>query len=298
MDVLRVEELRKVYKSKKGDVQALDNISFSVRPNEVVGLLGPNGAGKTTAIKCICGLILPISGNIYINGLDAVRDPRYTSSQISAVLEGNRNVFWRLTTKENLEFFSGLMGKIDRGRIESLIHLFGLEDKSRVQARFLSRGMQQKLAVSCALVKDTPILLLDEPTLGLDVQYAGEMEEIIRKLSMDKTILLSTHQMKMVESVCDRAIIIDKGKIIADDSISNFKKIFETIVYEVSYKGELPEDFKDKEVEEGKIKFQITDPDKLDETIQRLRARGARITSISRIRPDFEEIYLDILKDD
>jgi len=146
-----------------------------VQKSEVVGLLGPNGAGKTTTIKCLAGLIKPTSGEIYLDGIDALRDQKRALGRVAAVLEGNRNIYWRLTPRENLEFFGGLQG-LPLRRVRSyideheLLELFDLKGKVNTPARKLSRGMQQKLAVACALVKQTEVLLLDEPTLGLDVE--------------------------------------------------------------------------------------------------------------------------------
>ncbi|MDW8141809.1 MAG: ABC transporter ATP-binding protein, partial [Candidatus Bipolaricaulota bacterium] len=183
--VLQVKNLTKFYRSRRrGETVAVDNVSFSVSKNEVVGLLGPNGAGKTTTIKSICTILRPTSGEIWVDGADAIRNPRAALERVTAVLEGNRNVYWRLTVRDNLEFFAGLQGqslRSVRSYIDELIEMFNLKEKVHEQARALSRGMQQKLAVACALVKRTPILLLDEPTLGLDVETSYELRWILKR---------------------------------------------------------------------------------------------------------------------
>jgi len=169
---LTVKDLQKTYPQwRKEPTKAVDGISFSIDEGEIVGFLGPNGAGKTTTIKCICGLVEPTKGDIRIYGIDAVNDTRKAVSNTSAVLEGNRNIYWRLTTRENLEFFARLHGrslKEAEPEIKSLLKKFDLQHKENTPARKLSRGMQQKLALSCALIRGTDFLLLDEPTLGLE----------------------------------------------------------------------------------------------------------------------------------
>src|SRR4029077_21249393 len=152
--IVSVEDLTKVYRSRRrGEVRAVDGVSFDVRPGEIVGLLGPNGAGKTTTIKCLCTLVTPTSGRIVVDGVDARERPRAAVQKLAAVLEGTRNIYWRLSARENLEFFAALQG-ISRSSISSLIdgllERFRLTEQRNADARTLSRGMQQKLAVACA----------------------------------------------------------------------------------------------------------------------------------------------------
>jgi len=188
MDALVVEQLSKVYRQRKKRVVALDGISFSVEEGEIVGLLGPNGAGKTTAIKCICGLIEPDGGRIEIYREETIHKCYAAARYVAALLEGNRNVYWRLTVRENLAFFAGLMGRggvAVRREIEELVERFGLSEKANTQARFLSRGIQQKLALACCLIRATPVLLLDEPTLGLDVEASHDLRGFIKQLAAE-----------------------------------------------------------------------------------------------------------------
>ncbi|MFQ5795465.1 MAG: ABC transporter ATP-binding protein [Candidatus Bipolaricaulia bacterium] len=235
--IVQVENLTKIYRNyRQGDVVAVDHVSFSVNRNEVVGLLGPNGAGKTTTIKCLCTLIRPTSGHITIDGTDTLAHPRVALGKIAAVLEGNRNIYWRLSPRENLEFFAGLQGiptrKI-RPYIDQLIELFNLGEKAKTPARMLSRGMQQKLAVACALVKGTDILLLDEPTLGLDVETSYELRNVLKEMAKrgERTILLSSHNMNVVEEICDRVIIIHQGRVVTDDQVANLLELFKARAY-------------------------------------------------------------------
>lgn len=312
--VLRVEELTKIYRSRRqGEVKAVDRISFAVHRNEVVGLLGPNGAGKTTTIKCICSLIRPTSGRIWVDGVDALRHPHKALEKIAAVLEGNRNVYWRLTVRDNLEFFAGLQGlplRRVRRYIDELIELFGLTEKANTQARALSRGMQQKLAVACALVKHTEILLLDEPTLGLDVETSYELRRILKDLAQrgERTILLSSHDMGVVQDICDRVIIINHGRIVVDDRIENLRRLFQASAYRFEIEGhltaeqvrKLKERFELLKISQADhqtiIEAEMLDPSRVYEIIDVLRENGARLESVGRQYPDLEEIFLRIVK--
>ncbi len=312
--MVRVEGLTKVYKHKgKPEVRALDGISFSIDRGEVVGLLGPNGAGKTTTIKCLCGLIVPTSGMVMIDGVDTIKNPRFGMGKLSAVLEGNRNVYWRLTSRENLSFFAGMMGISRRRRaayIEELLRIFRLKEKERSQARYLSRGMQQKLALACSLVKGTEILLLDEPTLGLDVEASYEMRQLIKSLVADtgKTVFLSSHDMKVVEDLCQRVIIINNGKVVTDDTVKGLQQLFKVSSYRFSLEDSLPGEVKaqierefrlSKVTEDGanaQIDVELSSAERFYDLVDILKRCGCAIDSIDHKEPDFEEIFLKIVK--
>jgi len=312
--VLRVENLTKIYHSRRrGDIKAVDNVSFSVHKNEVVGLLGPNGAGKTTTIKSICTILRPTSGQIFIDGVDAIRHPTRALEKVSAVLEGNRNIYWRLNVRDNLQFFAGLQGiplrKI-RSYIDELIELFNLKEKVHEQARTLSRGMQQKLAVACALVKQTPILLLDEPTLGLDVETSHELRWILKKMAErgERTILLSSHDMNVVQDICERVIIINHGRVVTDDRVSNLLELFKARAYKFTIEGSLSDSQQSKLKErfelikiqngahESSIGVELLQNGQIYDLIDILRENGSRIESIDRQDPNLEEIFLKIVR--
>lgn len=312
--ILEVQDLRKVYSSRRrGDVVAVDRVSFTVDRNEVVGLLGPNGAGKTTTIKCLCTLLRPTSGGISIEGVDVRAHPRAALRKIAAVLEGNRNVYWRLNPRENLEFFAGIQGipmREIRPYIDELIELFDLRGKERTPARMLSRGMQQKLAVACALVKRTDILLLDEPTLGLDVETSYELRRILKQMAQsgERTILLSSHDMNVVQQICDRVIVINDGRIVTDDNVSNLLELFRARAYEFSISGRLHEAQQRKlreafelihiepDTHRSSIRVELVDGSQFYHLIDMLRENGSVIESVDRRDPDLEEIFLRIVK--
>lgn len=311
--VLAVKNLTKIYRSRRrGDIVAVDNVSFNVYKNEVVGLLGPNGAGKTTIIKSICTILRPTSGEIWVDGADAIRNPRAALEKVTAVLEGNRNIYWRLTVKDNLEFFAGLQGQSLRSvtsYIDELIEMFNLKEKIHEQARALSRGMQQKLAVACALVKRTPILLLDEPTLGLDVETSYELRWILKRMAErgERTILLSSHDMNVVQDICERVIIINHGRIVVDDRIENLQKLFSASAYRFEIEGHLSPSQEQKLKQFDLIKItrdgqrtvieaELLDSQKVYEIIDVLRENGCRLESVGKQYPDLEEIFLRIVK--
>ena len=312
--VVKVEGLRKVYKSRRqGETVAVDDVSFEVGRGEIVGLLGPNGAGKTTTIKSICTLVTPTAGAIHINGVDVSTTPRAAVANIAAVLEGNRNLYWRLTVAENLELFAGLHGiaaKQVRPLIAELIEQFDLSHKTKAEARTLSRGMQQKLAVACALVKETPLLLLDEPTLGLDVETSLELRQTLRTLAAtgERTILLSSHDMDVVQSTCKRVIIINKGRIVTDDNVANLLELFRIRSYRFTLSGvlgegalallrrEFPHMRSEADAQQTIVEAELIKAEQIYDFVDGLRRSGALIESIDRQDPNLEDIFLRVVK--
>jgi ABC-2 type transport system ATP-binding protein len=302
-----------VYRSRRERVVAVDHVSFEVKEGEVVGLLGPNGAGKTTTIKSLCSLLRPNSGSIEVGGEDVLRHPSRALKRIAAVLEGNRNIYWRLSPRENMEFFAGLQGlptRRVRPHIEELLERFRLEEKADTSARKLSRGMQQKLAVACALIKGTDILLLDEPTLGLDVETSYELRASLKDLARNggRTILLSTHDMNVVQDICDRVIVIHKGKVVTDDNVSNLLDVFRARAYRFVLEGRL-DDASCRRLGErfdmlqlhhtehrSEIEVEFLDNTALYELMDVLRESGAVIEGIDRKDPNLEEIFLSIVR--
>lgn len=240
MPLLDVQTVSKTYRKRKSNevVKAVDGVSFAVEGGEILGLLGPNGAGKTTTIKMICSLIRPDRGHISINTFDNQRQRLKSLRHISAVLEGNRNLYWRMSVKENLEYFAGNRGKSRasvKKDIGTLLEQFRLTDKRDELVSNLSRGMGQKLAMAVAMLAGTDLVLLDEPTLGLDVETGYEVRELLRQISKEgRTIIISTHDMPVVQDLCERTVIINQGHVVVDDKVSNLLKLFETRAYTVT----------------------------------------------------------------
>jgi len=229
--LLEVSSLRKVYRSRARMTPALDGVSVEVRPGEIVGLLGPNGAGKTTLVKCACGLILPDSGRVQVAGYDPVTERSTALPQLGAVLEGNRNIYWQLSPRQNLWYFGRLRGVPDATiaqRTQPLLASLGLSEHADQPARTLSRGTQQRASVAVALIHDPSVLLLDEPTLGLDVSSTEAIVRQLRRLAGEgKGILVTTHQLEVAEGLCDRIAIIRQGRILLNEPTPQLLRRFE-----------------------------------------------------------------------
>ena len=234
--IIRIQHLCKTYsvreragwfRSRARDIHALRDVSLEIASGALLGLLGPNGAGKTTLIKCLTTLLIPTSGEIWINGLRAGRDDNAIRAAIGCMLMGERGLYWKLTGRENLEYFAALYfvpRSQRRARVSRLIDLLRLGEIVDRPVESYSSGQRMKLAFAKSLVQDAPILILDEPTATLDVPTSRELRAIVRELNRDgRTILYTTHQMAEAEELCQRVAIIDQGRIIAEGSIEALK---------------------------------------------------------------------------
>jgi len=225
-------------KGEISELKAVDHINIKIPKGELFGLLGPNGAGKTTAIRLLSTLLLPTEGGAKVNGYDVVEKPDKVRESVGVLMMGERSLYWRLTGRENLEYFAALHHippKMWEDRIHSLLEHVGLSERSDDLVEKYSSGMKQRLAIARCLLHDPPVLMLDEPTLGLDPGAARSIRNMIRELrDQGKTIILTTHYMKEAEELCDRVGIIHEGKIIALDSPSNLKtKVKEEEILEI-----------------------------------------------------------------
>ncbi|MFS0688814.1 ABC transporter ATP-binding protein [Sporosarcina sp. 179-K 8C2 HS] len=313
--IIEARNLMKSYKKRKSKeyIQAVNDISFRVNKGEIVGLLGPNGAGKTTTIKMICGLLIPDAGTITINGMDNREKRLGALRHISAVLEGNRNLYWRLTVRENLEYFAGNRGASRKDvaqQIEVLLTSFHLKEKENELVNRLSRGMQQKLAIAVAMLADSDVILLDEPTLGLDVETGYEVRELLRTIvdEYNRTIIISSHDMNVIQELCDRTVIINDGKVIVDDKVENLMKLFEVRAYSITLGDALSEHqqklllqkFPDynyiTDSMQHIIEVQLTKSDEIYELFDVLKMGGTSVESIDRDTINFEQIFMKIVK--
>ena len=215
--------------SAAGDdvILAVDGVSFEVNPGEVFGFLGPNGAGKTTTIRMLATLLEPTSGHAYICGYDVTKQSREVRRRLGVVLAGDRSLYWKLSGRENLEFFATLYHVPRRqikGRVDELLERTQLADRADELVERYSTGMRQRLSLARALLADPPVLLLDEPTLGLDPQAARNLRALVLELKQEgRAILLTTHYMEEADFLSDRIAIIDHGKIIALHTPSGLK---------------------------------------------------------------------------
>jgi ABC-2 type transport system ATP-binding protein len=239
MKAIECDNLTRIFVTSEGrlslkkprKIVALDDVNFSVNRGELFGLLGPNGAGKTTTTRILSTLLLPTSGTAHILDYNVTENPREVQQVINMVAGGERMLYFRLTAKENLEYFAELYD-VPREevshRVEELLALVGLADRQDDPVERFSKGMKQRLQIARGLINDPEVLLLDEPTLGLDVHIARDLrqfiqEELVRKRK--KTVLLTTHYLYEAEEICQRVAFLHKGKIIAMDTPENFKKM-------------------------------------------------------------------------
>lgn len=220
---LQINSLTKTY----GQQKALDQVSFVAEKGEVLGFLGPNGAGKSTTMKVATGYILPDSGDVLVNGISALEYPKEVSKLIGYLPEHNP-LYLDMYIREFLDFIGGLYGmrgKMLKSRIEDLISLCGLELEANKKIQQLSKGYRQRVGLAKALIHDPEVIILDEPTTGLDPNQLAEIRKLIKNISVNKTLILSTHIMQEVEAICDKVVIINRGKIVASDLLQNLKSV-------------------------------------------------------------------------
>lgn len=290
---------------------ALDDIDLEIQSGELFGLLGPNGAGKTTLIRILSTLLLPSSGKALVCGLDVETHPQKIRSLINMVCGGETSGYGMLTVRESLWVFSQVYGipyKEAFGKIDNLLDIVDLKEKSNVKFHDLSSGMKQKINFIRGFLNDPKVLFLDEPTLGLDVHTARGVRAFVKdwmKEDISRTVLLTTHYIHEAEQICDRIAIIHRGKIIACDTPDKLKKLIpgqiklEIIIQSVN--GKLPswEDIPDiilseekKTENQSKCKFLLKDEISINHIINRMITSEAMIISMHKQEPNLEDVFV------
>jgi gliding motility-associated ABC transporter ATP-binding subunit GldA len=232
---IQVQNLTKTY----GEQRAVDNISFSIQPGEIVGFLGPNGAGKSTTMKMITGYLQPDQGMISVNGTDVAKNPLEAKRKIGYLPESNA-LYYDMYIREYLNFTAEVhQVKNQKQRINEVIQLTGLDREIKKKIGQLSKGYKQRVGLAAALLHDPEILILDEPTSGLDPNQIIEIRQVIKDQGENKIVLFSSHILQEVEALCNRIIIINKGKIVADDTIAKLQDRISVNVVKVSFKEPL-----------------------------------------------------------
>jgi len=311
--ILEVKNIFKNYPAKPTPFKALDNISLSGYEGEVLGILGPNGSGKTTIIKSIASLLEYDQGQVLINGIDNIKDRPKVLPHIGAVLDGNRNIYWRLTTLENIQYFAGLRGcdkKKTKKKVDEILKALMLEEIKDKEVRLLSRGMKQKVAIACSLIHNPSLLLLDEPTLGLDIEISRGMEKWIKNYAKKekKCIIVTSHDMNFIEEVCDRVIIIQKGKITFEGQVEdikekyyNNKKVRITLNNKVSasvldsLKGICELDFETID-NKSAFSFKMENIKSFHSLMGSIKSHDLDLHNIHTMEDEFEDIFMDIIK--
>lgn len=304
MLILEARDLQKSYQDKGKTISAVRTVSLQLAAGEVLAFLGPNGAGKTTTIKMIAGLIRPDAGWVRICDRNPHADPAALQI-LGAVLEGNRNVYWRMTPAENLEYFGvlrGLSQRVARQRGQELLERFNLTHKRRALVQSLSRGMQQKVAIAVALIHQPQLLLLDEPTLGLDVEATEEVKQLVREIAQAGCgILLTTHQLAIAEELSDRVAIIRQGEIVAEEPTSELIRQFSSSAYLIELAIPIDPDRQQKLDAIG-IAVQpdrpihVADPDLLYQVLEILKPLP--ILRVQRDQANLTDIFLQLVRAD
>jgi ABC-2 type transport system ATP-binding protein len=301
------------FRSRVRQKEALKGIDLEVQAGEFFGLLGPNGAGKTTLLKCIATLLLPTSGELVVNGCDSVRDADGVRASLGCLLNGDRGLYVRLTGRENLAFFAamyGVTGVEREQRVDELSDLLRLGDFIDRGVATYSLGQRMKLAFARALVNRPPLLVLDEPTNGLDVPSARELRAIVQELNQQgRTVLYSTHQMIEAEALCQRLAILDQGRIIALGTVEELKATLqqETVVQvtglipEMAYRQVLGMEGVRNAVlsadsyGRGVLRIATKDPQHLlPALIQALYREGAKIEDINAVHATLEDVFVGL----
>jgi len=308
--------------SKKSQVQAeqkcftaVAGVNLQIERGEVFGLLGPNGAGKSTLIRMLCTLLEPTSGTARVNGFDIFKQANQVRQNLGTVLAGERSIYWKLTARENLEYFSALYHippAAAHKRVDELLERMELTARADDLVEKYSTGMKQRVAISKALVANPPILLLDEPTLGLDPQAARNLRELIAELKAEgHTILLTTHYMEEADLLSDRIGIIDQGQIIALDTPARLKdRINQRDVIRMEVAGwyeELASKLQvvpgiDKMVTrrmegEGMVEVSLHAENSravLPGVIEKINYNGTRLVNMNIVKPSLEDVFINL----
>ncbi len=296
---IQIKDLKKSYQ----DVFALKGVNVDIPKGEFFGLLGPNGAGKTTTINILTGLVFKDSGNCLVFGKDTVNDYRFTRSKIGIAAQ-ELSVDWFFSIENLLFFQAGYYGinRIDaKQKIDSLLKRLGLDKKKNSKLRQLSGGMKRRFQIAKALVHDPDILILDEPTAGVDVELRHELWNYLRELHSDgKTILLTTHYIEEAELLCDNVSIIDEGKILKQGSPKSLTEDLgqSGITVQLTQKSidkKLPILDLDYSIEDSRIHFSVKNPEQvIPKIIQELTSKNIAIHSIKTKTSSLEDVFLSL----
>ncbi|TGA97972.1 ABC transporter ATP-binding protein [Sporolactobacillus shoreae] len=296
-NVLEINQLTKAFSSKT----ALDHVSFSIRKGTCFGLLGPNGAGKSTTMKILTGILSADSGTVRMFGMDAAANRLAVQKQVGYVPQ-EITLYDKLSAIDNLKFFGGLYGitgTLLKTRIEAVLQETGLSDRAKDQIKSFSGGMKRRINIACALLHEPKLLILDEPTVGIDPQSRNHIFDMIRHLrDSGVTVIYSTHYMEEVEALCDEIAIIDQGKVIAQGSLEQlFDRFAQKAVYLETGKNFQPESI-------GEVKkiyrrghgwvLETDHPLAVMKTLLDHQESGDELKAIEMVKPSLEDVFLSL----
>lgn len=293
---IEVKGLTKIY----GEQRAVDNISFSIQQGEIVGFLGPNGAGKSTTMKMITGYLEPSSGDVGVSGVDVKKTPLDVKKKIGYLPESNA-LYYDMYVREYLAFIADVH-KINnkQSAINKVIEQVGLTSESKKRVGQLSKGYKQRVGLAAALLHDPEVLILDEPTSGLDPNQIVEIRNVIKEQGKHKLVLFSSHILQEVEAICDRVIIINKGKIVADDKLSNLHQQSSSSVVRVQFKEALEQEWLKRlaavksvnKIDAYTWNIETNDPETVRSELKKLeRENNLDIVSLQSENQSLEEIF-------
>ncbi len=302
--MIEVTSLRKDY----GEIRAVDGVSFVARPGEIFGLLGPNGAGKTTTINVISGLLQPTAGHVKVQGHDVVSDGKAARRSLGIVPQ-EIAVYEEVSATENLRYWGGAYGlngaDLDR-RIQEVLELTELQDRAKEPVKKFSGGMKRRLNFAVGVVHEPQVLLLDEPTVGVDPQSRVKLLDLVRRhAASGKCVLFTTHYMEEAEKLCDQLAIIDHGKVIAHGTLDELRRLTEeadVIRLTGSFSMEkLPsailemDGFKSHQSDENLLLFSVRDSGRhLSRILESLTSAGAEIRETTLTRPSLESLFIKL----
>ena len=298
MSAIVFEGVEKSYRSARGELRALDGVSFSIEPGEFFGLLGPNGAGKTTLISVLAGLARASAGRVTVMGHDVVSD--YAMARKSLGIVPQELVFDPFfSVRETLVIQSGYFGVRNNGAwIDELLEGLGLADKATSNMRQLSGGMKRRVLVAQALVHRPPVIVLDEPTAGVDVELRQTLWQFISRLNREgRTVLLTTHYLEEAEALCGRIAMIKKGRIVALDRTENLLAGTASTMLRFKTDDALPADLAAQARVTGRsVQMQAHDAQEVESLLHRLRLAGVRVGDLEIGRADLEDVFLEIMQ--
>lgn len=299
---ISVQSLVKVYDQQT----AVNNVSFEVRKGEIVGFLGPNGAGKSTTMKILTGYLLPTGGRTVVCGINVQEQPLEAKGRIGYLPEANP-LYFDMFVREYLHFMADVHDLPNKtNRVEEVITMVGLGPESNKKIGQLSKGYKQRVGLAAALIHDPEVLILDEPTTGLDPNQIIEIRELIRQLGSSKTVLFSSHILQEVEAICDRVVIINKGKLIADDSLANLRQHNNQPILRVQFAEPLESQWLERHVTNmanltriSPQEWEISSPD-LNETkkqvLEMAVTNNLNIISLQTGSKGLEEVFRELTK--
>ena len=297
--MLKAIELSRHY----GNVRAADNVSFDIQSGEIVGLLGHNGAGKTTVMKLLTGFIEPTAGTAWVNGINVQEDPVAAQSSLGYLPE-SQPLYNEMSTVDYLMFAATVRQipveeRIDK--VKSVLEATDLLDRAEDSIGTLSRGYRQRVAVAQAIIHQPPVLILDEPTNGLDPSQTLQMRELIQELAANATVILSTHIMQEVDAICDRVLIMNDGQLVVDEKLSELSKTNRVLLKTSASRekvGSVTQGRVNRGMHEGEFVLEVAEDGSIDDQISTLVGRlvenEVQIQSIAPERNDLESLFASV----